>query len=327
MPNQLGKLRVSDPVVTQVVHGYVQAESIAPFVAPVVNVTARSGKVVKFGKEQFAVGNSRRAPGAVIPRVGVTFSSENYVINQHAWAAEVTEEEYEEAMSSDAQIDLRSQAVLRAASSVAQSWEKEVIETITTAGNYESGNVLTLSGTDQFSNAASDPESIVVDASETIRSQVGVYPNSAIISPKVYNALRLHPIFKDRIKYTSDRSVNLDMLANWFNLPRGIKVASRVYLGPDGSLMDFMNDSMVLFYNPEGEIGEGFMAVDGADRAKPSFAYTYSLNGYPIATPERYDDNTRTFVTDVIFEQSLNLVGLGATGKCGAGFLLQDVLA
>ena len=117
------------------------------------------------------------------------------------------------------------------------------------------------------------------------------------------------------------------MLAQWLDLPRGIKIASRVYLDPTtGQLKDFMSDSMLLFYNPEGGIGQGFAPVDGANRAVPAFGYTYSLQGYPIATPERYDDDTRSFVTDVIFEQSLQLTGLGATGKVGAGYLFTSVL-
>lgn len=325
---QLGKLRVSDPVLTTIVHGYSQSESVAPFIAPVVPVTARSGKIVKFGKEQFSVITTRRAPGSTIQRIGVAYSSENYTINQHAAAGEVSEEEYEEAVNSAAQIDLRTAAAIRASEAVMQSWEGEVIATIANPANYETSCTLALTGTDKISNPASDPEALVSDGKEAVRAQIGVYPNSAIISPKVFNKLKQHPIFRDRIKYTSEGSVNLDLLANWFDLPRGIKVAKRVYLDPTTELLrDFIGDVILLFYSPEAEaIGSGFLPQRGADKARPSFAYTYALNGYPIATPERYDPDRRVFVTDVIMEQSLNLVGLGETGKCGSGFLFTNVL-
>ena len=36
MPQTFSQYRISDPVLTQIAHGYYQADSIAPFVAPVV---------------------------------------------------------------------------------------------------------------------------------------------------------------------------------------------------------------------------------------------------------------------------------------------------
>lgn len=327
MANNLQALRVSDPVITQVVHGYAQAQSVAPFVAPLVPVNTRSGKIVKFTKEQFAVINTERSPGDPIKQVGVFYTSDNFTVNQHAAAGKVTEEEYEEAINGEAKVDLRSAATLRATQAVMQSWEKEVITTVTNPANFEAECTVGLSGTDQFDNPACDPEVLVAEAKEAVRAQVGVYPNSAILSPKAYNALKHLEIFRDRIKYTSSGSVNLDMLAQWLELPRGIKIADRVYLGPDGTLKDFMNDSFLLFFQPDGvDVGRGLLPVNGADRAVPSFAYTYGLKGYPIATPERYDDNTRSYITDVIAEQSLQLTGLGVTGKVGAGFLFTNVL-
>jgi len=325
--SNLKNLRVSDPVISNVVLGYAQADSIAPFIAPVVPVTQRAGKVIKFTKEQFVIVPTQRAPGEEIKRISTNYTSENYTLNQHAASGKITEEEYEEALNSDARIDLRAAAALRAAQAVMQSWEKEVIDTVTDASLYEASCTSALAGTDKFSDPNSDPDVLVTEAKEAVRAQVGLYPNSAVISPKVYNALKNHPLYRDRIKYTSSGSINLEMLAQWLDLPRGIRIASRVYLDQaTGELKDFMGDNMLLFYNPEGEIGAGFNPVNGANRAVPAFGYTYSLQGYPISTPERYDENSRSYLTDVISEQSLVLTSLGATGKSGAGFLFTAVL-
>lgn len=325
--SNLRNLRVSDPVISNIVLGYAQADSIAPFIAPVVPVTQRAGKVIKFTKEQFVIVPTKRSPGEEIKKLSSNYSSENYTVNQHAAAGKITEEEYEEAINSEARIDLRTSAAQRAAQAVMQSWEKEVIDTVTNTSLYETSCTEALAGTDKFSDPDSDPDFLVTEAKEAVRAQIGLYPNSAVISPKVYNALKNHPLYRDRIKYTSSGSINLDMLAQWLDLPRGIKIASRVYLDPaTGTLKDFMSDSMLLFYNPEGGIGTGFTPVNQANRAIPAFGYTYSLQGYPIATPERYDEDTRSYITDVIAEQSLQLTGLGATGKVGAGFLFTAVL-
>lgn len=325
--SRLQNLRVSDPVISNIVLGYAQADSVAPFIAPVVPVSQRAGKVIKFTKEQFVVVPTKRSPGEEIKQFTSNYTSENYTVDQHAAAGKITEEEYEEALNSEARIDLRASAAQRAAQAVMQSWEKEVIDTVTNSSLFETACTSALAGTDKFSDPTSDPDVLVTEAKEAVRAQIGLYPNSAVISPKVYNALKNHPLYRDRIKYTSSGSVNLEMLAQWLDLPRGIKVASRVYLDPTtGELKDFMGDNMLLFYNPEGGIGTGFTPVDSANRAVPAFAYTYSLQGYPIATPERYDDSTRSYITDVIMETSLQLTGLGASGKVGGGYLFTSVL-
>lgn len=319
--------RVSDPVLTTVVHGYCQADSIAPFIAPTVPVSVRGGKVVKFGKEQFAIQNTRRSPGSTIQRVTTGYSSENYSLNQHALGSEVTEEAYQEALNGEARIDLRNYAALRTSENIMLSWEQEVVDTITDSTKYEANNQEVLAGAAQFSDASSDPEKTVQDWKEAVRTQIGCYPNSMVISTDVFTALKFHPVFRDRVKYTSVASINLDMLATWFDLPRGIRVANKVALNASNELVDIMpSGTAVLFYSPETKVAAGFMPQAGADKATPSYAYTYMLDGYPIATPERLDEDRRVYVSDIIIEQSLQLTGLGATGKVGAGFLATDVV-
>ena len=327
--DNLRAVRVNDPVLTSIVHGYCQAEAIAPFLAPAVPVNVRAGKVIRFTKEQFAVLNTRRAPGATIQRVTTAFDVDSYYLDQHALASEVTEEEYQEAINGDARIDLRNQAALRTTENVMLDWERSVIDKVTDPTRYETTTTAALpDGVGiRFDEANSDPEVTVQSWKEAVRAQIGCYPNSAVMSTDVYNALKFHPIFRDRVKYTSVASINLDMLATWFDLPRGIRVAQKVKLETDGTLVDVMPPgTMIVFYSPEGAVGDGFMPLKGADRAKPSFAYTYTLNGYPIATPERFEEDRRVYTTQIIAEMGLQLTGLGANGLAGAGFLGQTVV-
>jgi hypothetical protein len=332
----LASLRVNDPVIQSVVHGYVQADSIADFLAPRVSVGVRAGKVIKFGKEQFAVVDTRRTPGSLIQRVTTGFEHENFNLQQHAASGVVTEEEYQEAINGEARVDLRANAALRAANTIAQSWESEVLDTVLDVTSYESNCQAALSGATQFSNPGSDPEVTIQSWKEAVRSQIGIYPNAAVISTDVYNALKFHPVFRDRVKYTSEASINLKMLATWFDLPQGIKVAQRVKVNPvTGALEDMMSaGTMLLFYKGEGGMIEAnsgkpgtiFVPANGADRANPSFAYTYTLQGYPIATKERFNEDYRTFITDIIVEQKIVLTGLGNTGKVGSGFIATSVV-
>lgn len=328
----LQQFRVNDPVLTSIVHGYCQAQSIAPFVAPTVPVGLRAGKVIKFTKEQFATVNTRRAPGSVIQRVTSSFDNEGYYLEQWALASEVTEEEYQEAINGEARIDLRTQAALRTSALLMLDWEREVVQTVTDPTKYELTNTAVIPDAVgiRFDEANSDPEVTVQGWKEAIRAQVGCYPNRAIISTDVYNALKFHPIFRDRVKYTSVASINLDMLATWFDLDE-IRVAQKVQLNADGTLVDVMpNGTFLLFYSPEGKMEQprqqGFMPLESADRAVPAFAYTYLLKGYPIAMQERFEEDRRVFVSDIIAEQSIQMTGLGANGLVGSGYLAVDVV-
>lgn len=329
MPFDSSKARIVDQVLTEVVHGYKQAGSIAGFAAPIVPVSTRAGNIVKFGKENFAVRDTRRAPGGNIERINVSYTAEKFALNQHAAAGEVAREMYEEALNGAARINLRKKAAFAAAQAISQSWEAEVISTITNTALYEASNVIVLAGTSQFSDAASDPEVTFQAGSEVIRAQTGVYPNRAIIDSATYNVMRRHPIFRDRIKYTSAGSVNLDMLAQWLELDE-IRVAKRVKLNAAGNLVDmFPAGTISLFYSPDAmdsQAIDGIVPADDASMSTPAAFYTYQLNGYPIAEEERFDDDRKVFVTDLIAEQSIQPVGLGNTGKVGAAALITNVL-
>lgn len=59
-----------DPILTTLSQGYMLPEnSISNFIAPVVETPTRAGKVLRFGKEAFAVGDFRRAYGRVMSAV------------------------------------------------------------------------------------------------------------------------------------------------------------------------------------------------------------------------------------------------------------------
>ena len=335
-PN-INATRIADRVLTKVVHGYVNANSIAPFVAPVVTVGERFGRIKKFDKSSFAVVDTRRSPGDIIKSVSTGYTSEVYELEQHAISGEVTEEEAQEALRSQANVDLRKNAALRAADAIAQSWEAIVTGLITNAAIYEATNVQTLSGTAQFDNPASQTEITVQEAKEAVRSQLGIYPNAGVMDVKTLNALRQNAEFKDRIKFTNAGSVTLDMIASWYDLPMGIKISARKKLDPvTGLLEDIMPEGkFVIFYHPDGGMNVGkldtpgtvFKPTNTADRAKPAAWYTYMLSGYPIAVQEYLDPRNRTYQSVIIAEQSIVPVGLGVNGLCGASYLLESTVS
>ena len=341
MPNgRLSAYRINDRVLSDIALSFYQAEACAPFIAPTVNVPLRSGKIVRFPKDLFAIRDTRRSPYGYIERSRVIeYEALTFYLEQHAHAAVVSFEDYEEADEGDFGVDLKQIAVNQVMETIAQSVEVETIDLVTNPANYESGLSISAVGTQKFTDSGSDPEAFIRSLKELVRSQIGVYPNSMVISTDVYNTLTLHPTFRERVKHTTADNVDLDLLAAWFNLPRGIKVAQRLKVDePTGDLVDiFPNETLLLFYNPQSASGglgargqseatPNFQPLYGINKETAAFAYTYTLAGTPSVGQERVDLDYRVFVNDVVVEAKPILVSIGEANLSSAGVLVDSLL-
>lgn len=323
----LDQVRVIDPILTQLAQGYKNAEGVATFFGPAVSMNTRAGRTLVFGKEAFAAQNFLRAPGTNIQKIQNEFGTRSFSLRQEAISWEIAEEVAAEAKNGAAQIDLRQFAAKDAANRLMQSWETQVADIVTDSAQYEAGNVLNLStynsGADQFNAPTSDVEVLIDDAKEQVRSQIGCYPNKMVISPDAFNALKRNK----RIRDFMQRGIIVDekSLAQIFGLDE-IRVARRLKLAADGTLENIYNNTAILFYHPSAST-DGFMPALDANYGNPAFGYTYTLSGYPVATPERFNIERRVFTGDILVERSFELVGMGETGKCGSGFIFTNVVA
>ena len=319
------QIKLTDQVFTKLAHGYTNPRpSVAPFISPNAPVPSRSGKIIRFGKDEFAVTSTKRAPGTNIKREGTSYTSDTFMLSQDALAAEVPYEYIEEAN----QVGLRNLQRLylnKVLNKLMLGWEVEVLDLVTNAANFETSLTGTV-GTKW--DTASDPQSDIFAAKEAVRAQSAVYPNSMVIGSAVHNALITNASIREQFKYTTAGSVSLDMLAGYFGLSRGIRVSEQVK-EVDGSFVDIMPaDSVLLFYAPSNVItGTLSGSAADADIGTPSFCYTYTHRDYPVVTPYREDPDRRVLVADVIHEHQAVITGIGQTGKAGAGYLLTDVLS
>lgn len=342
MSDRLAGYRVNDAVLTAVAYGYSQAESCLPFVAPTVNVSTRSGKILQFGKEQFAVSSTKRTPYARHKRSKVSgYGTRNYVLEQHTHAAEVAFEEYEEAVNGAAGIDLKELAVLDAVARIEQSLESELFNLITSPTNFASTNQVVVSAANQFSNGGSDPEALVRTWKAAVRQKIGRYPNKALISEDVYNALTLHPEFRERTKHTRLETTDLELLAAWFGLPGGIKVAQRLQLNASTDDLEdmFPAGTMLLFVDgnaaqpgtlgPTTEANQPvFVQQPGIARTTATFAQLYVLNGGLRVGQERIDYDHDVYVNTVRFDGSVVLTSIDEDEDLAtAGFLATGLVA
>ena len=324
----LDQVRVIDPILTQLAQGYKNAEGVATFFGPAVSMNTRAGRTLVFGKEAFAAQNFLRAPGSNIQKIQNEFGTRSFSLRQEAISWEIAEEIAAEAKNGAAQIDLRQYAAKDAANRLMQSWEITVAGAVTDSTAYETSCVFDLatraSGADQFNQATSDIEVLIDEAKEAVRAQIGTYPNKMVISPDAFNALKRNKRIRDFMQ--RGVLVNEATLANIFGLDE-IRVARRLKLNQtSGALENIYNNVAVLFYQPSGAT-DGFAPALDANYGNPAFGYTYTLAGYPIATPERFNIERRVFTGDILVERSFELVGMGENGKVGAGAILTNVVA
>lgn len=305
----LNKVRVVDPILTTVVQGYARPDFVGSMLFPEVPVDKRAGYIITFGKEDFALMSTRRAPSARTERKTSQYSSEQYSLYQDAIEGELPIEFLEE--SEGLPLDLQREAAEGAKYTIDLRLEYDRAQLALDANRYDSAHKITLSGTSQWSSSSSSPKAALNGWREVIRQSTGTYPNTIVMGPSVFNALDIHPEIRDQFKYTSDNSLTIEMLKRYFNVEK-VAVGTAIALNEStDTLTDVWGDNVILAYTPT--------AV--TSRRMPSFGYTYTLRNYPVAERPYYDNNHRTWYFPVIAERAPVITGIKA------GFLAQDVTA
>ena len=339
-----------DPILTTLAQGFnLPSTNIANFIAPVVDTPTRAGKILRFGKEQFAINDFRRAYGTNIPYVQSRYDSEPYALEQEVAAWELPEEVIENAGEGPAQVDLRAIETRNTMSRLMNSYEYTVAQAVTVTSGYNPYEPSAGAGTQtglgftswtnfktaysskaggaEWSNDLSNPIEDVLSLKRSVANQIGIRPNSMVLGTAVFDQLLTNKDILDRIRYTTADSIDTDILARYFGLERGLRVAEGRYLANDGKpLPVFPENGILLFYSPNGP-SDSVMPAGGANAATPAFAYTYQLTGTPTVRPEYYIRERRVVRAEITIERVVNLVGLGATGLIGSGAMITNVLS
>jgi hypothetical protein len=185
----------------------------------------------------------------------------------------------------------------------------------------------TATGPAAWSALSSNPIEDILTLKRAVANQIGIRPNSAVLGTAVFDLLLTNQAILERIKYTTKDSIDTDVIARYFGLERGLRVAEGRYLAQDGTLQPvFPSNGILLFYSPNGP-SESIMPAGGANAATPAFSYTYQLTGTPAVRPEYYIRERRVVRAEITIERVVNLVGLGATGLIGSGAMITDILS
>jgi hypothetical protein len=304
----LAQTRVIDPILSEHARGYRQAELIAPALFPFADVGTYGGQVIEFGKESFKLYNSKRAPGSATKRVTFGYQGKPYAIVPSALEAVVPRERMRDA-SQVPGIDLASRAVNVVLRSQLLEYEVEAAKIATSPGNYDENHRIALTGTDVWSSPDSDPAGDVEEAKEAVRSSVGLYPNTLMLSASAFKNCKRHVKLIDRSANTGIRKVTLDLLREIFEI-ENIVIGSGLVASDSGDFGDVWSDAAVLAY-----VSPGSSVVANAE--EPSYGYGYRIDGMPLVEKPYYDSNAHSWIYGVSNDVSPVLSGMTA------GFLIQ----
>ncbi|NLI59425.1 MAG: hypothetical protein GX387_13135 [Clostridium sp.] len=123
----------------------------------------------------------------------------------------------------------------------------------------------------KFSDPMSDPIRVITNQSIDMASKTGFRPNTLVLSPRVFYALKNHEDILDRIKYTQKGIVTNDLLATLFevdNVYTAWGVVNTAAQGETDNIDFIMGDHALLCYvNPRPAIKQ------------PSAGYIFTWTG------------------------------------------------
>lgn len=292
------KARVIDPILTAVAQGYTNNDFVGNRLFPVVSVAARAGHVIKFGREDFLLYNTRRAPGQNTRRVQFGRSEGKFSLADHSLEGAVPIEIEEESAAVPG-IDEGSRAVRKVQNIMALGVEFEQATLARDASKYANENKIVVQAGDKWTTPDSDPINMVSDGIEAIRRKIGKRPNTAVIGASVFKALKVHPQIIERIKYTGRDVPTRELIASLFEIDE-LLVGEAVFSTDGKTITDVWGGDVVLAYTETASL---------AEQGSPSYGYTYQLEGYSVVEQPYFDRNPKTWFYPVTDAREPQLVG------------------
>jgi hypothetical protein len=219
-----GDVHVNAPL-TNISVAYVQAASsfIADKVFPNVPVSQQSNLYYLFDKADFLRDEAKpRAPGTESAGGGFQVSTASYSCLVEAFHKDIDDQTRANA---DSVLSLDKAATEYVTQKLLIRRERKWVNSFFKAGVW--GTDIT-PGTLWSVAATANPNADVETGKLTIQRATGFKPNTLVIGAEVLSALRLCAAIKDQFKYTSADSINLAMLARYFDIER-VLVLESVY--------------------------------------------------------------------------------------------------
>jgi len=182
---------ITDKFLTNASNMLLPQNYISEMVLPIVKVKETTGKIANYGDGHLRIENTVHIGEGPYARVdSITRDSDGYDIVNHGLQGTITDEDFRNV---EKPYDARIDETLALTTHLWLGKEKALADTLQDASIITQNS--TLAGNAQYNNrdhADSNPIEDMQNARDTILDSVGVSPNVAIMSRKVFNALRFH---------------------------------------------------------------------------------------------------------------------------------------
>jgi len=265
-----------DRALTNISVAYMQDANafIADKVFPIVKVKRQSDVFYIYNKGDF-MRDEAQVRGAGTESAGGDYgveASEPYYCRKHAFHKDVTPEEranYDEPLDADTDASdfVTQKMLIRREMEWATKFFKAGVW-----GTEISGGAAAAEGVVVYwDEATSDPIGDITNAAVQMASTTSYKPNTLVLSPYVFNALKNHEDILDRIKYTQKGIVTADLLATLFEVEHvyvAWAVVNSAAKGKDDDVSFIMGKHALLCY-----------AAPTPALKKPSAGYIFAWTG------------------------------------------------
>lgn len=293
--------RVVDPVLTSVAIGYTNGAYIGHFLFPRVPVGVRGGTIIEFGKEAFKRIAARRTPGAGTKRIQHGHQGKKFALSQDALEGLVPRENLEDAQQTPG-INLGTGAVNSTLDIMLNLLEDEQAAIARNPANYTSTNKIDLT-TSSWRNPDRNPLDDIAAGRTAVSNKIAKKPNTLALSESAFEAIRTNPNVSGKFSGIKASAITETDLASVIGIERVVVGSALIEPVGGGDPVPTWGNDAVLAYTDIGSV---------ADRGRPSYGYTYTLNGNPFVEPTYYDENAKSWIYPVTYERSPELTGVDA---------------
>lgn len=247
---------------------------IADKVFPIVRVKRQSDVFYIYNKGDF-MRDEAQLRGAASESAGGDYgveASEPYYCRKHAFHKDVTPEEranYDEPLDADIDAsDFVSQKMLIRRE---MEWASKFFKTGIWGTEISGSDTAGPNAAVYWSSPTSDPIKDITIAAVKMASETGYKPNTLVLSPFAFNALKNHEDILDRIKYTQKGIVTEDLLATLFGVDKVLVawgVVNTAAKGATDNVGFIMGKHALLCYS-----------APSAGLKKPSAGYIFAWTG------------------------------------------------
>lgn len=297
----LGLLRISDPVLTNLVQGYTNAELIGDRVFTPVQMPKETGRFPAFGQEAFTIaGDLKRMIGGKVARLQTQSGYVTASIDEYALGMSIDNRERNEWAGNPEM--LVNGKLLQVTDRIKLYREKLQAVLATTTTNYASGHYI--SGAGKAWATTGDPVKDMLDAQELILKKNGRFGNVAFFSWTAWLLFINNTAVLNRIKYggnpTTPSQMSREAAAQLLHVDE-VLIGGAVYgygsaPGSDGAPKKSALTKAFLWDSVQSS-NAGIVIRGRGTGIEPAFGYTWERVNSPVVE-SYYDNATKSQVYD-----------------------------